>query len=427
MISKSLTACCSALLLLAVSALQADDRPNILFIMADDVGCDALGCYGGQSYATPRLDELAAGGMRFRFCFSMPVCHPTRICLLTGRYPFRHGHPNWGSFPPQAEQQTFAHVLRRAGYATAIAGKWQLTMMRDEPDHPHRLGFDESCLFGWHEGPRYYAPMIYQDGKLRDGLAEHYGPDVYTEFLIDFMRRQGERPFVAYYSMALCHDVTDDLDEPVPLGPQGRYDTYQEMAEAMDSRVGRLVDALDRLGLRQSTLVIFTTDNGTPKSYIHTAVDGRFIRKPVFSQFQGKRVQGGKGELTNAGTNVPLIVNWPAEIPGGQVADDLVDFSDFLPTLAELAGADLPARVQIDGQSFCSRLRGSTTPIRQWAFSEHGGRRWVRSQRWKLYGDGPLIDIEHDPQEKRPVNTTRPDAVAAKAQLSAVLKKLLPE
>ena len=415
---------CGILFCFLRSPSWAADRPNILFITADDVGCDAVGCYGGRSYRTPQLDELAAGGMRFRFCFSMPVCHPTRICLLTGRYPFRLDHPAWGSFPRQVEQQTLAHFMKRAGYATAVSGKWQLTMMRDEPDHPHRLGFDEYCLFGWHEGPRYYSPMIYQNGKLRQDVADEYGPDVYTEFLIDFMRRNRDHPFLAYYSMALCHDVTDDLEAPVPLGPHGRYDTYREMVQAMDQRVGRLVTALEDLNLRSRTLVLFTTDNGTPKRTIHTAIEGELIRKPVVSMFRGRQVAGGKGELTDAGTNVPLIANWPGTVQASQVADDLVDFSDFLPTFIELGKSTLPANSGVDGISFAGRLLGTPTEGRTWAFSEHGRRRWVRTQRWKLYDNGQFFDVARDPDELKPIDSQDPAAETAKKTLSAALKKL---
>ncbi len=406
-------------------ALARPARPNILLILADDVGREAIGCYGGQSPATPHIDQLARTGLRFRHCYSMPVCHPTRVCLLAGRYPFRLGHPPWGTFPAVAEGQTLAQVLRGAGYATAIAGKWQLALLQNDPGHPARLGFQESCLFGWHEGPRYYRPRIWQNGALRDDVDDRYGPDVYTDFLIDFIARNRQQPFFAYYSLALCHSVTDDLDAPVPFGPRGRYDSFHEMVEAMDVRVGRLVAALDRLGLRQRTLILFTADNGAPKESIITARDGTLVREKVFCRTAAGLVPGGKGELTDAGTRVPTIASWPGTVAAGEVTDALVDFSDFLPTLADLAGAALPAGVALDGQSFAPQLRGGAGG-RRWVFAEHKGRSWVRTRRWKLYDDGRLLDVGADPQETAPVPPAgQSDEVAAvRAMLQRVRQQL---
>ena len=349
--------------------LPADREPNIVLILADDVGTEVLGSYGGTSYATPRLDRLAAGGMKFVHSYSMPVCYPSRLSLLSGRYPFRFADAAWGAFPVEAEGATLAQVLRRAGYATSVAGKWQLTMLRDDPEHPHRLGFDQYALFGWHEGPRYYQPMIYQNGRVRDDVRDRYGPDLYTEFLIQFFEEHREKPFFAFYSMALCHDVTDDLEQPVPHGPLGRYDTYQEMVEAMDERVGRLFDGLDRLGLLDRTLILYTSDNGSPESYIAEARDGELIRQPFVSRVGGTEVVGGKQQLTDAGTRVPLIASWPGIIDPGQEVLDLVDFSDFLPTLAEVGGMPVPEADAIDGVSFAGRLLEGTPSQRRWAFS----------------------------------------------------------
>ena len=157
----------SALLAALVSAVgptraggaEQAQRPNILLIMADDVGRETLGCYGGSSYRTPHLDALAASGTRFRHCYSMPVCHPSRLAIMAGRYPLRNP-AGWGSWP--AGITTFANVLQDAGYATAVAGKWQLALLKRKPDHAGLLGFDESALFGWHEGPRYHNPLIYR-------------------------------------------------------------------------------------------------------------------------------------------------------------------------------------------------------------------------------------------------------------------------
>jgi arylsulfatase A len=408
------------------AAAKKGRPPNIVLILADDVGCEVLGCYGGQSYRTPHLDALARSGMRFTHAYSMPVCHPTRVCLLTGRYPFHLDHPRWGSFPKAEEKHTLAQVLKRAGYATAIAGKWQLGLLKNDLEQPQRMGFDDYALFGWHEGPRYYQPLIWQNGKKRDDVTDRYGPEVYCDFLIDFVTRHQKKLFFAFYSMALCHDVTDDLKEPVPYGPHGRYDSYKEMAEAMDVQVGRLVAALDRLKLRDNTLILFTGDNGTASGSIIRAEDGKYIRDPVYSRINGQRLRGGKGKLTDGGTNVPLLASWKGTIPPGQVVDDLVDFSDFLPTCAALAEAKLPEGVQLDGHSFAPRLAGKKGYGRSWAYAERGKRWWVRNQRWKLYNDGQLFDLKMDPQEKKAIRTDTPTSARARKQLQQALAAVRP-
>ena len=406
-------------------ALSAQS-PNIVFILADDVGDQAIGCYGGTSYSTPRVDALAADGMRFRHCYSMPVCHPTRLTLLTGQYPFRTGPTPWGAFPRNLEESTVAQRLRELGYATAVAGKWQLTLLRDEPDHPRRLGFDRWSLFGWHEGPRYYRPMIYEDGELRSDVNHRYGPDVYVDLLVDFMETHRDQPFFAFYSMALAHDVTDDIGTPPPLGPQGHYDSYRRMVENMDERVGRLVDAADRLGIRDRTLFIFTADNGTPKSYYFTAQGNEMLKQPIEFNWNGVLTSGGKGELTDAGTRVPLIANWQGTLAPGQVVDDLVDFSDWLPTFVELAGGTAPTG--LDGVSLADRLRGGDASQRKWAFASRRGSRWVRSQRWKLYDDGRLFDLGSGRAETGVVALSDPSPAArkARAQLESALRGLAP-
>ncbi len=411
------------ILALAAPALAAD-KPNIVFILADDVGDQALGCYGGTSYQTPRIDALAQSGLRFQHCYSMPVCHPSRIAIMTGRYPFRVGRPQWGTFPRNLESAAIGNAMRELGYATAIAGKWQLTLLRDEPDHPSRLGFDRWSLFGWHEGPRYYRPLIYEDGKVRSDVNDRYGPDVYVDLLVDFMRENRDKPFFAFYSMALAHDVTDDVGTPPPLGPQGHYDSYKLMVENMDERVGRLVDAADELGIRERTLFVFTADNGTPKSYYFTAEGGKMFKQPIEFAWKGQSIKGGKGELSDGGTRVPLVANWPGKLDPGQVVDDLVDFSDWFPTFVELAGGSAPE--ELDGVSLADRLRGGAASSRRWAFAERNSMRWVRTQRWKLYDDGRLYDMSAGRGEVTPVmiSTSSGEALKAKAELEAALRGL---
>ena len=384
----------------------ADDnrRPNFLVILADDVGRDAIGCYGGLSYPTPQIDALAETGLRFDHGYVMPSCHPTRITLLSGKYPFRTGHPRWGSYPSAEEDRTFASLLRKAGYATAVAGKWQLSLLTKDPDQPHRMGFDDYCLFGWHEGPRYWQPMLIQNGTVRDDVADRYGPDVYVEFLAEFMEQHRHDPFLAYYPMALCHDVTDDLDEPVPYGPgKDRYENYAEMMQAMDERVGRIVAVLDRLELRENTMILFLGDNGTAGRSIIRAEDGKYIRDPVFSETTWGRVQGGKTELTDSGTRVPWIVNWPGHVAERGVTDALVDGSDLLPTLLQLAGVELETPDEIDGRSFAGTLSDPEHSTRDWVFAEARNKSWVADRRWKLYNDGRLFDRDTDPLEQAPV------------------------
>ncbi|MEM1225482.1 MAG: sulfatase-like hydrolase/transferase [Planctomycetota bacterium] len=409
----------------------ADERPNILFILADDVGQEVLGCYGGQSYPTPHLNQLAGEGLQFHNAFSMPVCHPTRLTLMTGRYPFRHGRVTWGDFPKTAEGKTWANLVSENGYATYIAGKWQLCLLGDDHTHPLRLGFSHHDLFGWHEGPRFYEPMIYQDGSVRPDTLGHYGPDLYVQGLIDFMRSHQDEPFLAYYSMAVCHEVTDDLPKPVPHGPFDRYDSYEEMVGEMDRAVGRLISALEALGLREKTLVLFTADNGTPQDLIVRAEGQRLIKEPVTSMQNGRMVPGGKKKLTDDGTNVPLIANWPGTIEPGRVTHDLVDMSDYWPTFLELTQTTVPEDSSIDGVSFASRLLGQGPSPKRWAYAEEAvlpkpggvepdgdssGLRWVRTADWKLYNDGRLFHMATDSQEHYPIDSDADQSGASTAR-----------
>lgn len=399
----------------------AQDKPNILFLFADDVGREVLGCYGGTSYETPNIDRLSSEGKRFSHCYSDPVCHPSRVCIMTGVYPARQGNPRWGDFAPTYQDKTFGWVLKGGGYTTAIAGKWQLALMKKKPSHPADLGFDRWSVFGWHEGPRYHSPMIYEDGGVREGTDGQYGPDLYTQFLIDFMHESKKvgKPFFAYYSMALCHDVTDDLKGKfVPFYKDDRWMNYTEMAASMDEMVGRIDRALDEMNLADNTVLIFATDNGTASASYSTVVDGKMVREEVWSEFGGKMIRGGKGSFTDWGTRVPLIVRWPGKIEPGSVADDLVDFSDFLPTLAGIAGVQIPGDWDMDGVSFLPRLLEEGPSPRKWAYSELRGKRFVRTHDFKLYNDGTFIDLRTNPDEKKSLaGPVRDDPEASAAQV----------
>lgn len=362
-------------------------RPNIVLIMADDLGEEILGTYGGESFETPNIDALAERGTRFTHAFSTPVCSPSRATLLTGRYHTRYPH-EWGHLP--SGEITFGSVMRDAGYATAAAGKWQMELLKNDPLHPRKEGFNRYSFWGWHEGPRYYDPLIWEDGRLVDDAIDHrYGPDVYADFLIDHIQRNREahQRFFVYFPMNLPHFAKTGGPYEEPPSPDGDYQSYSELVGQMDRIVGRIAHALERYGLREETLVLFTSDNGTP---------GR-----VTATMEGREVQGGKGSLTNAGTHVPLIASWPGHVPSGTVSDALIDLSDFMPTFADLAGTSPRKDRKIDGVSFLPQLLGSDEQHRSWVYTKWDGRQWVRTRDWKLYSDGDLYHVAEDSQEER--------------------------
>lgn len=408
-------------------AAVAQGKPNIVLIMADDVGCEPIGAYGGERWKTPHIDALAKSGMRFDYAFSMPVCHPTRVCLMTGKYPFRL-KSKWGSFPEAEEKNSFAQVLKSAGYATAVAGKWQLSLMKNDLQQPARMGFDEWSVFGWHEGARFHEPFIYENGRLRTDTKGKYGPDLYVDFLGEFMTKSAKagKPFFAYYPMALAHDVTDDIPVQVPYMPgKDRWMDYGEMIESMDVMVGKLVAKVDQLGLRKKTIILFTGDNGTAKRSKLRHIKGRkYEYETVYSIRNGKRIPGGKGTLLDIGTNVPLIANWPSYIKAGS-SDALVDFSDWLPTLAELGVTKVSHK--IDGISFAPQLFGlprNSRKSRSFAFSErNGGKAWVRTKQYKLYSDGKFFDVKNDVMEKKPLK----DSAGRAAEVRRHLEKAFSE
>ncbi len=409
---------------LAAAEAKESRKPNIVLIMADDLGYECLGCNGGTSYKTPVLDALAESGTRFTNAYCTPLCSPTRMLIMTGRYGFR-SYKGWGILDPK--EKTFGHVMTSAGYATCVSGKWQFAKF-DKPgmaDHCKRSGFDEHCVWTWvYKGKapaRYWDPFIWQNGELLAGTQGKYGPDIHCDFVIDFIERNKDRPFFAYYPMNLVH-----APFPAPPGVKGaggkkktrqKGGYYPQMVAYMDKMVGRVVAALDRLKLREKTLIIFTGDNGTPRG--------------IKSKMGDLVIPGGKGTMGDTGTHMPFVTNWPSAVPAGKVRDDLIDFSDIMPTLAALGRADLPKGVTIDGRSFAPQLRGKTGKPREWVYIHHGDNRAkpnmraVRDKRWKLYADGKLYDMKKDPFEKKPLaDAAGADADAARKRLQAVLAKL---
>ncbi len=416
------------------AAESAGARPNIVLIMADDLGMETIGAYGGESYQTPNLDRLAAEGIRLTRAYSQPLCTPTRVQLMTGKYNCR----NWKAFGIlDPDERTFGHMMSEAGYATCIAGKWQLYSYNPpdfEPEwrgkgmHPKAAGFDEYHL--WHalhtedKGSRYADPVILENGELRSDTAGKYGPDFYTEYINDFMERHAEQPFFVYYPMALTHGPFNPTPHSETWNTGDRLESdekyFGDMVEYMDVVIGRIVSKLAELNLRERTVVMFFSDNGSPWT--------------VYSQRNGRRVKGGKGESNERGTRVPLIVNWPGATPAGAVLDDLIDSSDFYPTIAELAGIDLAGEGLIDGRSFAPQLRGEPGNPRDWVFFHQDPRpgwskkgrgldRWAEERRYKLFDDGRFFTVAEVALEETeiPPDEMTEEMKAARDRLQKVL------
>ncbi len=408
-----------ALLLFAISAnLPAAEKPNIILIMADDLGMECVESYGGLSYKTPNIDKLAREGMRFTSCFSTPYCSPSRAQILTGRYPLHTGITRV-IFKPKLHREfldpnketSFANLLKKAGYRTAIAGKWQLSFLHERNTIP-AFGFDEYQNWQiFNEGnktSRYADPFFLRNGKLLDKeLNGKYGPDVNFEFLTNFMHRNKEEPFLIYWTMLLPHfpyERTPDSGQCNNAGkkPGKGPEFFDDMVAYMDKLVGRMVQAVEKEGLSENTIIIFTADNGTQsgKGIVSYWSDG----KKTFG------IPGGKALMTDTGTHVPLVVRWPGKIERNSLCDDLVDLSDILPTLVELAGAKLPEG-SINGRSFARQLLGKTGSPREYVHIQKLSKRYVRSKDFILTNQGDFRPV---------VPTGTPAAKNITRKLSAV-------
>jgi arylsulfatase A len=390
--------------------LRADaaSRPNIVLIMADDLGYETIGANGGTSYKTPTLDSLAARGVRFTQCYVQPLCTPTRMQLMTGKYNVRN-YVTFGEMNPR--EVTFGNLFKNAGYATCMAGKWQLGR---ELEKPKKYGFDEYCLWQHMRRPsRYPNPGLEINGVEKDYTHGEYGPDIVNDYAIDFITRHKEGPFFLYYPMMLTHGpymaTPDSKDwDPKETAESGSKDPqhFADMVQYMDKLIGKLVAALDKLAIRENTLLLFVGDNGT----------GAGTRSMI-----GERVViGGKGSTTDAGMHVPLIASWPGKIASGKVTSDLVDSTDFLPTICDAAGIVLPTDFKTDGRSFLPQLKNETGHPREWIYCWYSPRgeplrEFAFNQRYKLYRNGEFYDLAADLAEKKPLTVASLGGEAAKA------------
>ncbi len=394
-------------------------KPNIVLILIDDFGYENVTANGGESYKTPIMDQLAAKGVRFEECHVQPLCTPTRVELMTGMSN-RRNYTNFGSL--DTTQKTFGNLLKNAGYTTCVTGKWQLGKSYDNPSH---FGFDEYAL--WHlksKGSRYKNPLIEMNGKPFESPKDAYGPDIISDYALDFITRKKDSTFFLYYPMMLTHspfDATPDCPDYLEIqngkGKKGTSGHFSDMTAYTDKLIGKLIAKLDELKLRESTMVLILGDNGTAKG--------------MPARFKGQDVKGGKGTTTEWGTHVPLIGTWPSHFASGKISADLISATDFLPTLCEAAGVKIPADLKIDGRSFLPQLMGEKGSPREWLYSWYnpsGGAiakaEFVHDANFKLYTDGKFFNVQKDDNENTPLTETELNSKekAAKVKLEAALK-----
>ncbi|RZO60613.1 MAG: arylsulfatase A [Limisphaerales bacterium] len=384
---------------------QSDLKYNIILIMADDSAADNYGCYGSTFFKTPILDRLANTGAKFNHCYSEPVCTPSRVKIMTGRSGVRN-YVQFGTL--DKDEITFGNIMKKAGYATAIAGKWQLHN-GDRGTLAPASGFDTYCLWNYPGtgSSRYWNPSIMQDGQLLETTSKDYGPDIFSDFIVEFIKKNKEKPFFAYYPMALVHSPfpkTPDTLSPGEKTAKAKgmdLSNFKDMTLYADKIVGKIVSCLERNGLREKTVLIYTTDNGTHRNLTYP--------------YKSESRKGEKAYATDGGTHVPLILNCPGTIPRGIKCNDLVDFSDFVPTISEIGKAN-PPDIQLDGKSFWPQCLGKKGNPRKWIFQYyypkfrpaaklHGQGRnkmeiiWAHNQFFKLYRNGKLYSTK-DRHEK---------------------------
>ncbi|WP_040415503.1 sulfatase-like hydrolase/transferase [Cyclobacterium qasimii] len=392
-----------------------ESRPNIILIMVDDLGKEWVNHYGAEDISTPNIDALAESGVSFNNVYSMPQCTPTRVTLLTGQYPFRHGWvnhwdvPRWGGGAhfDETMNPSIGKEMKKAGYTTCIAGKWQIDDFRVEPDALTKNGFDEFCMWTGYESGieasanRYQDPYIYtkEGSKTYKGA---FGPDVFKDFIIDFIDHNKKKPLFIYFPMVLTH--TPFVNTPTDSATDN-LGKHKAMVKYTDRITGEIIQALEDAGIRDNTIVFWTTDNGTTG-----AITGRR---------NGVDVNGGKAKTIEPGISAPFIASWPGTIKPNRVSNALIDFTDFFPTFLDLAEAGPQKKLtgddnsyKIDGHSFKDvLLNNNEESNRDWILGMGGGNnaaltqngvenqylfrdRVLRNKRFKLY-----INSKREPEK----------------------------
>jgi arylsulfatase A-like enzyme len=397
-------------------------KPHIIVIMADDVGLECFDAYAESEYKTPNITKLAREGKVFSYAYSQPLCTPSRMEIMTGKsniYNYKYFE-----LLPKGEY-TFAHHLKQNGYRTCVGGKWQLTGI-SIPDSllgtgmtPSQAGFDEHFVYQLHSKPkRYWGATYHFNNKEVSFPNTEYGPDYIVDEMVSFMERNAEQPMFLYYPMIHAHSPFQKTPFNIEEGKIDLKERYMGLIEYMDHLVGRLITKANDLGIRENTIFIFTTDNGTSKR--------------ITSKFGEREVIGGKGQTIDDGIHAPMIVNWKETIEPGQIDNSLVALYNIFPTLADIIGQ--PLAESEFGASFLPLLKdqeikgfettfGYFFPTRVAPRDNEEAIIFIQNRDWKLYADGRLIDKINDILEERPITIEKDDDQSRKVRIT--LKTLL--
>ncbi|MCB1208715.1 MAG: arylsulfatase [Verrucomicrobiales bacterium] len=416
-------------LFLAAGIATAQDKPNLIFILSDDVAQGDLGCYGQKLIQTPNLDRMAAEGVRYTQAYAgTSVCAPSRSTLMTGLHtghcPIRANReiqPE-GQMPLPEDTPTVAQLLKGAGYATAVMGKWGMGMF-DTTGSPLKKGFDH--FYGYNcqrHAHSYFPTYLYNDdqrfdlpGNTGKGVGKTYAQNLIEDEVLRWVREKKDQPFFLFYAITLPHGNFEIDDQGIYKDKPWTetQKNYAAMVSRLDSDIGRLLQTLKDCGIDDRTLVMTAGDNGS-------SFDPKSELGELFDQAMGGQLRGFKRGMYEGALRQAAIARWPGVIPAGTVRDEPWAFWDFLPTAVELSGQKLPEGFQTDGKSLVSFLKGGPAPQRDcfyWELHEGTSIQAVRFGDWKAVRNGPnqpleLYDLSKDQGETRNLAEEMPEIVA---------------
>ena len=414
-------------ILLATHVLIAAEKPNIIFILADDLAQGDLGCYGQQKIKTPNLDKMAAEGIRFTQAYSgTTVCAPSRTSLMTGldmgHSPVRANRElkGEGQLPLPEKTVTVAQLLKQQGYATACMGKWGMGMF-DSTGSPLKKGFDR--FYGYNcqrHAHSYFPTYLYDNDKQIDlpenkGAKKTYAQNLIQKEVLSWVEKQGTTPFFLFYAVTLPHGNYEIDDQGIYADKKEwteQAKNFAAMVTRLDHDVGEVVALLKKMDVEKNTLILISGDNGA-------SFDDKSAISKFFNQSMDGKLRGFKRGMYEGGLRQAALAYWPGKVPAGKVSDDPWAFWDFLPTCAELSGASYPEGFKPDGLSLVSFLKGGPAPQREyfyWELHEFAFIQAIRFGNWKAVKNGPnakieLYDLATDLAEKNNLADQQPDKV----------------